>query len=81
MSLTNFEKAIRKLAERGSLERSEEEDLIQVVYEEVEPLCKTSTGGPDDTQTHLYDWLDEGDYVGNETPQGIADEWDELEQL
>ena len=52
---------------------------IQVLFDKIEPLCKTSTGQtPDDSETHLFDWLYEGDFTGNETPEGLAHEWDSM---
>ena len=52
---------------------------IRAIYDEVEPLCKTTTDGNDGQETTLWDWLSEtGGYTGNETPDGIAQEWDDL---
>lgn len=54
---------------------------INVIYEEVEPLCKTATAsGGTDAETNLWDWLYNGDYDLTNTPESLAAEWDELGQ-
>ena len=50
---------------------------IKIQVQEVEVLCKTPTGGTGGT-THLSEWLEEGDFDGNETASGLAAEWDKL---
>ncbi len=51
----------------------DQSDARAVVADAVWPLCETDTTG-------LEDWISSGDYTGNETPESIAVEWDELTQ-
>jgi hypothetical protein len=34
----------------------------------------------DTSRDGLHDWLEEGSYTGNETPESVAAEWMELDQ-
>lgn len=45
-------------------------ELIDALYADVEPLCKTNT-------ENLWDWLYEGEYTEGDTIEYIAAEWDE----
>lgn len=64
----------------GQLAKGEgdKEALISQLHGAVASLCKTSTGDGTDQTTSLWDWLHEGDYLGNETAENIAAEWDNL---
>jgi len=54
-------------------------EAVQAIFDAVEILCETSTDGDGGESTPLWDWLSEtGGYTGNETPDSIAQEWDEL---
>jgi len=72
----DFQTAINTLASKSFEDKTE---LIDAIYTFVEPLCATDTEGEGDT-TQLWDWLYSGDYYGNETPESIASEWDELSE-
>lgn len=72
----NFKQAVAQMVEGNN-----SDDVVQVIFDEVEPLCKTSTDGNGGETTHLWDWLREtGGYTGKETPQSIASEWDSLSE-
>ena len=47
---------------------------ISLLCANVEPLCNT----PIDGDTTLEEWLDAGQYDGTETPEGLAEDWDDL---
>ena len=51
-------------------------DAIDMIHSAVAPLCETAIDGT--RTTTLYDWLWSGSYDGDETPESIAAEWDEL---
>jgi hypothetical protein len=55
-------------------------DALRVVFDAVEPLCKTRTDGNDGAETTLWEWLECGQYHASDTPQSIAAEWDALSQ-
>lgn len=74
MNGMSFDKAIEYTARLGSRYPR----VIETLYKAVAPICTTETDPPDDTTTSLYDWLAEGDYTGNETPESLAQEWDAL---
>lgn len=44
-------------------------NAAHLVVTEVARSCETSTDG-------LADWIEEGSYTGDETPESIAAEWD-----
>jgi len=74
-----FQQAVKHLAGNdGTYNTRTSDPAIQVVFDAVEPLCKTATDGNDGNETTLFDWLLEGAYHTSDTPQSIADEWDEL---
>jgi len=71
-----FQDAVKAMA---NYEKSDA--AIQAIYDAVEPLCKTATDGNNGDATTLQDWLREtGGYTGNETPESISQEWDELSE-
>jgi hypothetical protein len=74
--MMKFKKAIKKLAD-GNYTYQKRDNLIEIIFNKVKPLCKTQIGGDTDETTSLYDWLWEGDYTGKETPKSLAKEWDE----
>ena len=67
----NFEQAIQVAGNGMS------DETLAALHSAVEPHCATETR-PTDGTTTLYEWLAEGDYSGNETPEALAAEWDEL---
>lgn len=73
----SFKTAIKRLATNPTKNR---ERLVDVINAAVEPLCKTNTYNDEgsDAHTHLQDWIAEGDFTGDETPNSIASEWDNL---
>lgn len=73
---SRFEIALQKLVESGTEEITISE--FSNFYEEIKSFCKTETEGGDNADTTLYDWLEAGDYRGDETPESLAEEWDDL---
>ena len=72
----NFEQAVKQMAIGNK-----SDEAIQVIFDAVGPECKTSTDDDDGETTTLWDWLSAtGGYTGNETPEDLAQEWDELSE-
>ena len=71
--------AIKELASVSN-DDGRREELIDIVYAGVEPLCSTSTGTTTDKETHLWDWLYTGEWFVFSSPAEIAKGWDELTQ-
>lgn len=72
----NFKQAVAQMVEGNN-----SDDVVQVIFDAVEPLCKTSTDGNGGETTYLWDWLREtGGYTGSETAKSIAREWDSLSE-
>ena len=69
----NWTQAIRELQEHG--ERRDE--ALTMVYAAVAAKSRVRDEG-DGEATNLADWLLEGDYSGDETPESLAAEWDAL---
>jgi len=70
---TKFRNAIKNLVNNtGNRDAN-----IQVIFDEVEPLCKTQTDF-DGAETSLMDWLSDGQYHLTDTPKSLAEEWDEV---
>lgn len=66
-----FQQAIKQMS-NGNVS----DEAIRAIHSEVEPLCKSVTGGSDNGMT-LWDWLNAtGGYTGKETSASIAAEWD-----
>jgi len=74
----SFKTAVKSLAAYPQKNRDK---LIAAINDAVEPLCKTNTYNNEgsDAHTHLLNWLNTGDFTGEETPTSLATEWDELE--
>jgi len=50
-------------------------EMVQAIYDAVEPICNSDTEG-------LEDWLScTGAYDGKETPHDLAAEWDGLSNI
>jgi hypothetical protein len=48
-------------------------DAIRAMIDLIEDHCETDTDG-------MADWISNGDWDGNETPQQIAEQWDDLSE-
>lgn len=75
----NANEITQKLSQMSSNDE-EYDTMIQALHDEVEPLTKTATDGNGGIDTTLYDWLFDGKYDGTETAEGLAEDWNELEE-
>lgn len=67
----NFKQAIRKM------QSGKDDQAVATIVAAVDPLIATTTDGSDNNTT-LSDWIAEGEFTGDETPESIAAEWNEL---
>jgi peptide subunit release factor 1 (eRF1) len=71
----NWKTAIWTLNNRDEAEEQNPDavlDAIRAMIDQIEDYCEADTDG-------MGDWIANGDWDGNETPQQVAEEWDELQ--